>query len=225
MRTDKWIKSIKMRLGYPVVKIFTTDDMINNLIEQAVDKITSYITVREVITGMSPNIDLRDYGVITIYNVWPTRNNTGTSQNTFDVFSPNVFMINSFSGMQNLMSRVMIYNQYVSELPYLNPRTWYFNDGILYLSGYTGTVSIECLTEQCLEKITPTQQDWILNYSLALLKEVEGEIRSKVKIEGTPYELNGNELKNEGKSEKDELLQQLGTSRFGSIVVTRGVAL
>lgn len=223
MKIDKWIQSIKIRLGYPVVKLYTNDDMIRNLIEQTIDKVKSYLTAREVITAMAPTIDLREYGVIQIYNVWPTKNNTGTSQNTFDVFSPNVFMINSFSGMQNLMSRVMIYNQYVSELPYLNPRSWYFYDGVLNLSGYVGTVSIECLTEQCIEKMSPTYQDWCLNYSLALLKITEGEIRSKVKIEGTPYSLNGEDLKSEGASEKEALEGQLG-GKLAPILVTRGVA-
>lgn len=223
MRTDKWLQSIKTRLGHPVVKLFTNDDMIRNLIEQTVDKILPYITAREVITATAPNVDLRSCGVVTILNVWPTKNTTGTSQNTFDVFSPNVFMINSFSGLQNLMNRVMVYNMYTSELPYLDPKSWYFHDGILYLSGYVGTVSIECITEQCLERMSQTYQDWCLNYALALVKITEGEIRSKVKIEGTPYELNGSELKSEGDSEKKELESQLG-NKLGPIMVTRGVA-
>ena len=223
MRIDKWIQTLKIRLGHPVVRLYTTGDMIKNLIEQTCDKILPYLTAREVITATAPTIDLREYGVITVLNVYPTKNNTGTSQNTFDVFSPNVFMINSFSGMQNLMSRVMIYNMYVSELPYLDPRSWYFYDGVLNLSGYVGTVSIECLTEQCLEKMTPTYQDWCLNYSLALLKETEGEIRSKVKIDGAPFSLNGDELKSEGSAEREKLTEQLG-SKLGPIFVTRGVA-
>ena len=61
---------------------------------------------------------------------------------------------------------------------------------------------------------------WVLDYSVALSKCIEGEIRSKVKITGSPIETNGSELKSEGITEKKELEEKLGTT-IGLFYATR----
>ena len=59
-----------------------------------------------------------------------------------------------------------------------------------------------------------------MDYTVALVKCIEGEIRSKVKITGAPIETNGSELKSEGITEKAALEEKLGTS-LGLFYATR----
>ena len=68
--------------------------------------------------------------------------------------------------------------------------------------------------------MTEDYVNWVLDYSVALVKCIEGEIRSKVKITGSPVEMNGSELKSEGITEKKELEEKLGTS-IGLFYATR----
>ena len=61
-----------------------------------------------------------------------------------------------------------------------------------------------------LHNMTEDYQSWVLEYSLALVKITEGEIRSKITVQGSPLTLNGAELKSEGKAEKEALEAKLG---------------
>ena len=68
--------------------------------------------------------------------------------------------------------------------------------------------------------MTDDYVNWIEDYTVALVKCIEGEIRSKVKITGSPVETNGSELKQEGITEKAALEEKLGT-QIGLFYATR----
>lgn len=117
--------------------------------------------------------------------------------------------------MQNLQG-VALRNLYLTEVEALVPQDWRLVDDVLYTSGYSGigsydgSVVIEAITNKSLNHMTRTQENWVRNFALAKVKQIEGEIRSKVQIEGSPITLNGSELKSEGQAEEEKLREKLG---------------
>jgi hypothetical protein len=99
---------------------------------------------------------------------------------------------------------------YLTEISALIPQDWRLIDDMLYTSGYSGGVVIEAITEKSLNHMTRTQENWVRNFALAKVKQIEGEIRSKIQIEGQPITLNGTDLKSEGREEEQQLREKLG---------------
>lgn len=112
----------------------------------------------------------------------------------------------SFQNLQGVALR----NMYLTEISALIPQDWRFVDNTLYTSGYSGGVVIEAITVKSLNHMTRTQENWVRGFALAKVKQIEGEIRSKVQIEGSPITLNGAELKSEGREEEEKLREKLG---------------
>lgn len=254
IQPDKWVETIKTNMGYPVVKLAITDDMIKNCIHQAIMEIEPYLTEAELIPGTGPAIDLKDYGVQCVVRVW--RQNTATAStaqsaydeftllNLYGVLGGGSFSLNtainqstnplggygshlgydftsnaSYSREQSLqnLQGVALRNLYLTEVTSLIPQDWRLVDDVLYTSGFTGIadftgdVVIEAITNKSLNHMTRTQENWVRNFALAKVKQIEGEIRSKVQIEGSPITLNGSDLKSEGQSEEERLREKLGT--------------
>ena len=90
----------------------------------------------------------------------------------------------------------------------------------MYIDGGNAPWSIEAVTEHSINTMTEDYVSWITDYSVALAKCIEGEIRSKVKITGSPVETNGSEIKQEGITEKAALEEKLGT-QLGLFYATR----
>lgn len=253
IQPDKWVETIKTNLGWPVLKLAITDDMIKNCIHQAILEIEPYLTEAELIPGTGPAIDLSNYGVQCVVRVWRQSTGAGaTAQSAYDEFtllnlygvlgggsfslnsalnssamangSYNSFLGYDFSSdssysrtqsMQNLQG-VALRNLYLTEVDALIPQDWRLVDDVLYTSGfsgigtYDGSVVIEAITNKSLNHMTRTQENWVRNFATAKVKQIEGEIRSKVQIEGSPITLNGSELKSEGQSEEEKLREKLG---------------
>lgn len=248
IQPDQWVDMIKTSLGWPVVKLAVTDDMIKNCIHQAILEIEPYLTEAELISGYGPAINLKEYNVQCVVRVWRQNSPTSsTAQSAYDEFTlMNLYGIlgagsyslqnminasssnpytsyNSYLGydfssnssassqisFQNLQG-VALRNMYLTEVSALIPQDWRLIDDMLYTSGYSGGVVIEAITEKSLNHMTRTQENWTRNFALAKVKQAEGEIRSKIQIEGQPVTLNGAELKSEGREEEERLREKLG---------------
>ena len=141
---------------------------------------------------------------------------TGNSYNSYlgyDFTSDSSYSrTRSFQNLQGVALR----NLYLTEVSALIPQDWRLVDDVLYTSGfvgiadYSGNVVIEAITEKSLNHMTRTQENWVRNFALAKAKQIEGEIRSKVQIEGSPITLNGSDLKSEGREEEERLREKLG---------------
>jgi hypothetical protein len=90
----------------------------------------------------------------------------------------------------------------------------------LYIDGGNSPYTIEAITDDSISTMTEDYVNWVVDYTVALVKCIEGEIRSKVKITGSPIETNGSELKQEGVTEKAALEEKLGTT-LGLFYATR----
>lgn len=219
MDATKWADRLKRKLGSPPLKLHTPDETIDELIQEAIEKITPYLREAEYLEVQGPTVDLTNYRPLAILHVWPT---TGlipaSAYGHLDEFT----LVNyaAFSGLRESTMQIVMRNLYRSEIKSIIPEDFCLVDGILYLSGFTGPATVEMITPKSLEKMPDSYQNWVFDYSLSQLKQVEGEIRSKVKIEGSPIEMNGEALKQEGKNEETALLAQLG-KEISAFIITR----
>ena len=101
-----------------------------------------------------------------------------------------------------------------SQMNSLTLYDWYldYNGQKLYLDNYSGVITVEYtkshITAEDLDHDT-TWYSWIRDYTLALCKVIEGRIRNKFKVQSAPFEVEADELIQEGNSDKQELEQQL----------------
>lgn len=70
---------------------------------------------------------------------------------------------------------------------------------------------------ETIEDVPGSRQSWVVDYSLALCKQIVGEVRGKFggQIPGNELsvEVNGSDLKQEGRDEAESLLESLSKSR------------
>lgn len=101
-----------------------------------------------------------------------------------------------------------------SEINNLTISDYYLDaqDRKLYIDNYSGYVAVEytksSITIEDLDKDS-FWKNWVRDYTLALVKITEGRIRGKYKVTSSVFEIEADELINEGNSDKDELEQQL----------------
>lgn len=219
MDRTKWVERLKQRLGYPVVSISTPDATIQDFVAQACEKIIPYARVTELIPGVGPVIDLRDKKILTIIRILPAT--AILSAPVTGVIDP-FYTVNLWptTGMQHRLVEILSMNLYRTELEAAIPKDWEFHDGFLYTSGFTSELTVEALTERSVDNQPETYQQWCFDYALALLKISEGEIRSKIKLPNSPVEMNGEQLKSEGITEKADLEHRLGRE-LGILFATR----
>lgn len=219
MDKTKWVDRLKRRLGYPVVTISTPDESIQDFVTQACEKINPYARVTELIPAVGPIVDLKDKKIMAIIRILPAT--AVLSAPVTGVVDP-FYTVNLWptTGMQHRLVEILSMNLYRTELEAAIPKDWEFRDGILYTSGFTEAFTIEALTVKSIEQQPETYQQWCFDYALALLKISEGEIRSKIKLPNSPVEMNGDQLKSEGITEKADLEHRLGRE-LGILFATR----
>ena len=104
---------------------------------------------------------------------------------------------------------------------------WYLDptDNKLYIDGFSGLVTVEYVkSSNTFEDIAKNSfwRQWIRDYTLAMVKITEGRIRSKYKISSGVFEIESDELINEGNTDKQELEQRLEDGGFGYWNIMRG---
>ena len=110
------------------------------------------------------------------------------------------------------ISNVALYNYYAEETrATLCPIGFRLVDQTLYIDGDNPPYQVEAVTDGSLVKMSQNYCSWCEEYSLALCKIIEGEIRRKIKVTGSPIELSS-ELLSDGRAEKEALEAKLGSS-------------
>lgn len=219
MEKTKWVDRLKRRLGYPVVSISTPDETLNDFVLQSVERISPYARDLAYITGNGPVIDVSEEHILAVIRVIPSQNIlTAPVTGVIDPF----YTVNLWptTGMQRRLVSILSMNLYRTEINAAIPQDYLYEDGKVYLSGYMGPVTVVAITEESIDKLPETYQQWCFDYSLALAKITEGEIRSKIKVPNAPVEMNGSELKQEGIQEKTKLEDRLGRE-LGIMYATR----
>ncbi len=208
---------VKTMLGDDYVEVELTDEALNVIIKQALDKIAPFYDGRRFILGEGKTIDLSDHAssIKEILRVYNTTNSNIYSLQEY-VFGGNGIMIYS----SRLMDRLQLYTCYkmlYNELNYTKDINFKYIKPTLYLDDYSNSVVIEALVRpEDLSDIDPESEyyAWVKDYTLALAKETVGRIRSKFQVDGSPYQLDGERLISEAQSAKQDLESKLTGTIF-----------
>ena len=211
----KILEYTKTRLGYPVVDLAITDDMISKQIDFAINKIIPYLNNIEVLTVYGKIVKFQHKRVYAVIRV--TSSADVESVNIDKAINYGFYITNSTRSLTNMA----VWNYYTDSVQDdLNQIGFRLIGDTLYIDGGNSPWTVEAITDDSISTMTDDYVNWIEDYTVALVKCIEGEIRSKVKITGSPVETNGSELKQEGITEKAALEEKLGT-QIGLFYATR----
>ena len=211
----KILEYTKTRLGYPVVDLAITDDMIYKQIDFAINKIIPYLNNIEVLTVYGKVVKFQHKRVYAVIRV--TSSADVESVNIDKAINYGFYITNSTRSLTNMA----VWNYYTDSVQDdLNQIGFRLIGDTLYIDGGNSPWTVEAITDDSISTMTDDYVNWIEDYTVALVKCIEGEIRSKVKITGSPVETNGSELKQEGITEKAALEEKLGT-QIGLFYATR----
>lgn len=209
------LDNVKTRLGYPVLDLAITDDMILKQIDFAVNKIVPYLNNMEVLTSYDRIVEFKHKKVYAVLRV--TSSGDESNINLDRAINQGFYIMNSNRSLVDCA----LWNYYCDSVQTdLNQIGFRLIGDTLYIDGGNSPWTIEAITENSISTMTEDYINWVLDYAVALTKCIEGEIRSKIKITGMPVETNGSELKQEGITEKKELEEKLGTT-IGLFYATR----
>lgn len=215
LNREKILEYTKTRLGYPVVDLAITDDMISKQIDFAINKIIPYLNNIEVLTVYGKVVKFQHKRVYAVIRV--TSSADVESVNIDKAINYGFYITNSTRSLTNMA----VWNYYTDSVQDdLNQIGFRLIGDTLYIDGGNSPWTVEAITDDSISTMTDDYVSWIEDYTVALVKCIEGEIRSKVKITGSPVETNGSELKQEGITEKAALEEKLGT-QIGLFYATR----
>lgn len=217
MSNDELKLYIKSMLGESYVDIELTEEDINHIVKQTLDKVAPYYDGRRYILGQGKVINLSEHpGIKEVVNVYDTRHTNIMTLQEY-VFGGSGIMIysaNLIDKLQTYTCYQMLYNEF-NNLKGINFRYMKPN---LYLDGYESEeVLIETIVRPlALSDIEESSEyySWVKDYALALAKEIVGRTRTKFAVDGSPYQLDGNTLLSEAHASKSELESKLIGSLF-----------
>lgn len=207
------VDRIKARLGHPVVNVEVPDSQIEMFIEIALDLIAPFVneTFFIPIPG-SRVVDMTDYEIIDVVNVFETP--AGTSNYAGDI---DIFRVRNYGDIPDLS----LAYAWRSVIESMESKAFRFINNKLYLDDYYGPLTVEVLKTPTLENLQSEKpKKWVFAYSLALTKEALGRIRAKYRVQGAPMEMDGDALLNEANEEKRNLEDELRQGE-GLYFVTR----
>jgi len=210
------LDTVKTRLGYPVIDLAITDEMIDKQITNAINHVVPYLNNMELITTYSPTVKFEHNRIFAVIRV--TSASTDDENINFDkAINQGFYVING----SNTLINCALWNYYTDSVQSdLNSVGFRLVGDTVYIDGGNSPWTIEAITDRSVATMTEDFVNWVIDYTVALVKCIEGEIRSKVKITGSPIETNGSELKQEGITEKAALEEKLGT-QLGLFYATR----
>lgn len=214
-RTDI-LETVKIRLGYPVIDLAITDEMIDKQITTAIRRVVPYLNNMELITVYTKTTKFEHNRIFAVVRVTSTSSDD-ENINIDKAINQGFYVINKSGSLVN----AALWNYYTDSVQTdLNQIGFRLIGDTVYIDGGNSPWTIEAITDRSISTMTEDFVNWIVDYTVALVKCVEGEIRSKVKITGSPVETNGSELKQEGITEKAALEEKLGTA-LGLFYATR----
>lgn len=201
---DSISKYITTMLGGNTVKVELNEDDLDQVIQQALDKMRAYYYgVRYIqVNGVNP-IDLSSHNIIDIVGIYETGSNGITQLQSQMFLNPGVFIYNS--DFKDNYIAYLEYAKLASSYQNVNNLTWKYDSltGLLYLSKQQ-----ECVLKCRVKVMTPSdiEEDsrwyaWIKDYSLALAKVLVGRKRSKYTLSNGQYQLDGDQLIQEGNAD------------------------
>lgn len=213
MKSDEVKKYIETMLGgsgEKAVKVELATEDFNEIEKATLSQIAPYYSGRRFVVSNEAVVDLSNHEPIAVVNVYDTSDEILLSAEDFAFGGQNIIIYNS-DFTQRYASYVaykMLYNEY----RYQKAQNWKMIGTTLYIHGFNKQTLIEMLVNpRTLSDVEKNSEfyPWILDYSVALAKEIVGRKRSKYIVEGSPYQLDGDKLLQEGLAEQEALKAKL----------------
>lgn len=230
MTLQAYIDGIKLQLTGGVLKLEISDDVIANVVNQALREIQRYIDTTKIITiPYSACIDLSKYNVSSVSRVFRSE---GYAVADSDTSNDAAYVDPMYLGLWQMVSGYgNIYNlndwsyNYAAWNTALQIRNTLSTDLIFRFDKSTNNLYINCAFDrptnitieyipiyQNVEEVTSVfWQDILFRMSLALTKIVIGRIRTKYTQSNALWSLDANIL-TEGQEELNALREQLNSS-------------
>lgn len=230
MTLQAYIDGIKLQLTGGVLKLEISDDVIANVVNQALREIQRYIDTTKIITiPYSACIDLSKYNVSSVSRVFRSE---GYAVADSDTSNDAAYVDPMYLGLWQMVSGYgNIYNlndwsyNYAAWNTALQIRNTLSTDLIFRFDRSTNNLYINCAFDrptnitieyipiyQNVEEVTSVfWQDILFRMSLALTKIVIGRIRTKYTQSNALWSLDANIL-TEGQEELNALREQLNSS-------------
>lgn len=206
---------IKLKLGGEYVVVELSPEAFLACLKEAYEVIEPYVNeVRYQTFVPQPKIDLRALGISDIAAVYEAP--YGVRDVEFNPLSVYVnatrMNFRSFAERQAMLSEIAAQTR----------KTFKFEDGFLYLDGYTTNVTVEYFPKFAYETSSDELAvSWVGRYVQALCKEVVGRVRTKFVPENLPVGFDGESLLSEALEEKTRLTNELSEKNYGYTSVRR----
>lgn len=213
MKSEDLKKHIETMLGGTganKVKIELDKEDFNYIEKKTLAQIAPYYSGRRYVVADSETVDLSNHNPTAIVNVYDTSDMILLSAEDFAFGGQNVIIYNS--DFSDRFASYMAYKMLYKEYSYLKCQNWKMVGKTLYIHGFNKQTLIEMLVNPTSISDVESNSEfypWVLDYALALAKEVVGRKRSKYTVEGSPYQLDGDRLLQEGIQEQAELESKL----------------
>lgn len=202
---------IKAMLGNSNIEIELKAQDYEVIERQTLNVFAPYYEGTKYIYGTAPNIDLSNYPeVVSVHNVLATESSSDEFIQSLFFGQPGVYIWDSAT-MDSYLQFVSLQSLYSNFKP-MKSITWKFVPPKVYLHGYSGNVILECFVRPTkFSDIDPASSNYplMLDYALALAKEIVGRTRSRFTIAGSPYQLDGAALIAEAQTEKEAILNRI----------------
>lgn len=201
---------VKTMLGDETVEVELSNKELQIIINQALRKLRPYYSGVRYVQAKGKTIDVSNHDPIAVTRVW----NAGNIQySTIEDFmfggvGMMIYDINFTQRFEMMTAYRMLWN----ELQHQKGENFRLLNNIIYLDGYLDNALIEMTVN--IKTVSDVDEnsmyaDWLLDYTLALAKEVLGRKRGKATLQGSPIQLDSASLLSEAQAEKTHLEDQL----------------
>ena len=213
MQSDELKKHIETMLGGTgdnKVKIELATDDFNEIEKSTLAQIAPYYSGRRYVVADGSPVDLSHHEPTAIVNVYDTSDEILLSAEDFAFGGQNIIIYNS--DFTQRYASYIAYKMLYKEYQYQKAQDWKLIGNTLYIHGFNRQTLIEMLVNpRTISDVEKNSEfyPWVLDYSVALAKEIVGRKRSKYIVEGSPYQLDGDRLISEGLAEQEDLKSKL----------------
>lgn len=201
---------VKTMLGDETVDVELSDKELKVIIDQALRKLRPYYSGVRYVQASGKEIDVSNHDPIAVSRVWDASDMAYNSIEDF-MFGGVGLMIYDINFTQRY-EMMTAYKMLWNELQNQKGKNFRLLNNVIYLDGYIDNALIEMTVN--IKTVTDVEEssmyaDWLLDYTLALAKEVLGRKRGKATLQGSPIQLDAGQLLSEAASEKVRLEDQL----------------
>ena len=206
MTKAEYVGRVKSGLGGSELSLEISDAdieiLLTSAIRQAYDFMDTSVFVTLPVTGN--RVDVTDYDIWIIKEIYDTRPMSHVSE-----FELNMRMVIYDGSLLDYMSFNILRSTYQSIIS----RGYKLLGNTLLLDNYYSAVTIEYKPKTILPEYIQDHywEEWVVRFTSALVKETIGRIRDKYKVVGSPFELDGERILEEGREEQKRNVRGIKT--------------